>query len=629
MKRFFLAILTFALAAQPALAFRDVSDNARIYPAVQYLVDQNLIEDKGFFRPDEAVPAQMFWKIALEEAGFDPAMATFNTPLPEGIDAENPIAQHVREGVRRGFIDPEQTFDPAQTITRAEAIQVLTRTLGIPVPRDTSFAFRNKMYGAPTDAEYLPYVEAALASKMLEEYDIQPLRANEPLLRRDLARFIYDYNTRGIKRSRLDGPIYHEEPEYSETEQQNHRLDEENERKPSANPSGAPTIRVKTNKDSEGKAQLRIEIIDDSTLPGQKANPNDLPSQRILDAVYREILKKYRFEDDLTEELKKSMAEAAIAAMVKELGDKFTSYIEPEKAEDFEDSLNGELEGIGAYVDMYNDEFTITAPLKGSPAEAAGIMPGDRVLLVDGESVAGLSQNEIVSKIKGPAGTDVSLTILREGQQKEITVTRDRIKIPSVTLEWERSVPVISLNQFNRDTAARLKDMLEKDVLPKNPRGLIIDLRNNPGGYLNSAVHVGELFLNKDDLIFSVEYRDKVQEHRSGADGIMKDFDNIVILQNKGSASASEIVAGMLQDYGKARIVGSTSLGKGTVQEITNYVNGATLKLTVAKWLTPKGRWIHENGLTPDIEVADQTKEERHEGVDRQLEKAVNTVLGR
>ncbi len=254
-------------------------------------------------------------------------------------------------------------------------------------------------------------------------------------------------------------------------------------------------------------------------------------------------------------------------------------------------------------------------------------MPGDIVTHVDDEDIAGQSTADIIAKIKGPAGTNVRITLRRDGRLVHVTVVRGKITIPSVTVKFKKGVPIVSINQFTHKTAADLRKILAQEVLTKNPRGIILDFRNDPGGFLTAAIKVGELFLDEGQEIFSVEYRTRKEIYKTGRKGELFGQKRIVVLQNKGTASASEIVIGMLQDYEIATVIGSKSLGKGTVQEISNYPNGASLKLTIAKWLTPKGRWIHEKGIIPDIKVTDPTSNEKAQKIDRQLDRAVSFVL--
>ena len=581
-----------------AHAFRDVSENAKLYPAVQNLVEKGLMKDGGFFRPDTSVPAQIFWEIVIRDSGFDPNSATFDTPLPKNVDENDPLAPYLREAIRRGFLNPKIPFDPQKPINRITAIRILLQINGIAEPRANSANFRAKVSGISSRASYLPAVEAAFASGFLQSSDLRPLRPYGLLTRRDFATWIWRFDENGQKKSTIDAP------DFSRTK-----------------------LRTPT---SSGKKPAVLEIKLDSgsaTAEVRQSGGLRIPNGRIFEDIFRQIQTRYRFVDELDEEARQAMIDAAIRGMVAEMGDKYSTYIEPSKVDDFRENLEGKFEGIGAYVEMVDQKFTITAPIVGSPAESAGILAGDVVTAVNGDSIEGKSIQESIDLVKGPAGTKVDLTILRGPEKVEISVIRGKITIPAITLKWESSVPIIGIHQFNRSTRADFAAKLET-ILAKNPRGIVLDLRNNPGGFLTSAVQMGEFFLNRGQEIFSVQYRDNRETFTASRDGELADYDGkIVFLQNKGSASASEILGSVLKDYQKATIIGTPSLGKGTVQEVQNYSNGGILKLTVAKWLTPNGNWINETGVIPDIEVADPTPEQKKRKIDPQLERAVREVL--
>ena len=309
-------------------------------------------------------------------------------------------------------------------------------------------------------------------------------------------------------------------------------------------------------------------------------------------------------------------------------GKKYSNYVTPDKSEAFLEGLEGEFEGIGAYVEMIDDKFTITSPIKGSPAEAAGLKAGDVVTHVDDEDIAGQNIREIIEKVRGTAGTDVKLKVFREFEgAKDYTVTRGKITIPALTLEFKNGVAVVGLHQFSRTSGKDLSKLINEKVLPKKPRGIVFDLRNNPGGFLTAAVSVGEIFLEQGQTVFTVEYKDRNTVYKAERNGELAGYDNLVFIQNKGSASASEILTGMIKDYDLGPIIGQPSTGKGTVQEIVTFANGGNLKLTVAKWLTPEGNWIDEVGVQPDIEITDPTDEEVRKETDRQLDAAIQEAL--
>jgi C-terminal peptidase prc len=586
-------------------AFRDVAPNSPIYSAVQNLVDRNIMKDGSFFRASEKVTASLFWEIVIRETGFDPVSADFDTPLPPNIKEDDKLAPFLQEAIRRGLLNEKHPFEKDKLISKIEAIKILVKTHGILVSDEVSSAFLKKVSGVSDSTKFLPELEAAYASKILENSDVHPIRPYLPLTRKELALWIWRFDDHGEKKSSIGD-------------------DESLNNKSIRNRNTTTERQLKTTP----KKRITIQVIPMNSSTTTNSFNTILPNAHILEAIYQEIESRYKFSETLTADKKRGMMDAAIVAMVKAVGDKYSSYIEPAKAKEFKDDLNGKFEGIGAYVEMVDGKFTITAPIKGSPAEAAGMLPGDIVTAVDGKSIEGMSINDSIDLVKGEAGTLVKLTVLREGiGTKEIVVKRGKIIIPSVTIEWKNSIPVIGIHQFAKDTKSKLETILKEEVLTKKPRGIVFDFRNNPGGFLTSAVDIGEYFSSTRDLIFSVEYKNGKQEYRSSRDGELKDQKNIVVLQNPGTASASEIVIAMLQDTGLAKVIGTKSLGKGTVQEISNYNNGGILKLTIAKWLSPKGRWIHEKGIIPDIEISDPTPEEKKQKLDRQLDRAVRAIL--
>lgn len=604
-KGFCFLLLVILASGSSAEAFSDVRSQHSVYDGVQYFLEKDHIQNTGFFRPEVAASQDLFWKLLITETGFVPASATFDTQAPTGVDPDSDMAQYLREAIRRGFYNPSQTFNAQDTISQGEALKLILKSKGIKAPRRASASFRSQVRGLNTQSSYIRYLEAAYASKIVESKDLKGFFPHRKLTRGELVRWLHNYVANGkVRKSTLDGA----------TSASLRNNPNERSIRPNLTPSRL-----------QNRVQSRPQT---RTQTNSTQRRSSVPRNDLLESVFEQIMTKYRFADDLSKAKQEAMIEAAITAMVKEMGDKYTSYIGPEKVEEFTDSLNGEFEGIGAYVDMIKDQFTITSPITGSPAEAAGLMPGDIVTQVNGQDISEKTLREIINLVKGPAGSKVRLLVKRNNQTKEYTVTRGRITIPAITIEWKKSIPVIGLNQFNRDTGVKLQRMIAEEVLPKNPRGLVIDLRNNPGGFLNAAVKVGEIFLNRGDEIFTVEYQDNKTIYRSDQNGALRDMTNIVVLINKGSASASEIVAGMLQDYDKATIIGETSLGKGTVQEINQYPTGGVLKLTVAKWLTPNGNWINESGVKPDIEMPAQTVEERRAKIDKPLDRAIQRVLG-
>ncbi len=320
----------------------------------------------------------------------------------------------------------------------------------------------------------------------------------------------------------------------------------------------------------------------------------------------------------------------AIDGMIGALGDEHSSYMDPEDFKNANASLEGAYEGIGAYVDTTTEYLTITSPIPGSPAERAGLQPGDQVVAIDDEDMTGTPAEAARLKVLGPAGTTVKLTILREGEADllEFSVTREKISVASSSGEMlENDIAYIQITTFGSSTTPELLATLN-ELMAQNPKGIVLDLRFNGGGYLQTAVEVTSQFVAEGVVLYE-QYGDGTRTTYDVMPGGLATDESIpmVVLINEGSASASEIVAGALQDLGRAKLVGVTSYGKGSVQNWIplNGDNGA-VRITIAKWLTPNETTIHQIGLIPDFEV-EMTTEDRQAGLDPQLDKAVEVLL--
>ncbi|MDD3793261.1 MAG: S41 family peptidase [Candidatus Gracilibacteria bacterium] len=336
-------------------------------------------------------------------------------------------------------------------------------------------------------------------------------------------------------------------------------------------------------------------------------------------SVY-DIIKKEYFDSNTIDN--NELLEKSIYGLVSGLGDKHSSYLNKEENRIFNESLSGDFEGIGAVVEVHPLGAQIDRIIKGSPAKNYDLRTGDILITANGEPLEGLNLFEAVEKIKGPAGSKVILEVLREGEETILKkeIIREKIKIPSVDVELlDGDISYISLNIFGDDTSMEFKKALES---AKNTKGLIIDLRDNGGGYLISAVEILSEFIENGENVVITKYKDEKsnQYYKSINSGEIYNG-KIVVLINENSASASEITAGALKDYQKAIIVGKKSYGKGSVQEPFDLGDGSMLKLTVAKWFTPKGINIDEEGILPDIEI-DFLEEDYTNKYDRQKEEA-------
>jgi len=295
----------------------------------------------------------------------------------------------------------------------------------------------------------------------------------------------------------------------------------------------------------------------------------------------------------------------AIEGLAASYNDPYTVFFPPKEAAKFAESISGSFGGVGMEIDVKNNILTVIAPLKGTPAEAAGIKAGDQIVTVDGKSTDGVSLDEAVSRIRGPIGTTVELTIIRGGKALNIKVARATIIVPETEdgLDTESGVYHIALYEFTSNSASLFNQAFVR-FKASGSRKLVIDLRGNPGGYLDSAVDIASHFLPKGTSIVTEDFGEKESSnvHTSLGYNDAPAGTKIVVLIDGGSASASEILAGALQDAHAATIIGTKSFGKGSVQTLVDLGDGS-LKVTVARWITPAGHWIMGNGVTPDIVV--------------------------
>jgi C-terminal peptidase (prc) len=328
----------------------------------------------------------------------------------------------------------------------------------------------------------------------------------------------------------------------------------------------------------------------------------------------------------------KEMFYGSLRGLAAAIGDPYTVFFDPKDSNTFNSDLSGTFDGIGAEVGMRDNVITVIAPLSGMPAEKIGIKAGDAILSINGSSTQGMMIDQAVDKIRGPKGTKVTLTIFRKGfkESKDYTITRDTIYVKSVTTQLRPDkIFDITVTNFNSDTSDLFKQAVQEAV-KDNPKGVIVDLRNNPGGFLDSAVSLASEWVPSGKVIVSEKSSDPSEngkEYDSSGLQHLKNFPTVVLV-NGGSASASEIFAGALKDYGLAKIVGEKTFGKGSVQSLQELSDGSMVKITVAKWFTPNGYSINEQGITPDI-VSTTTDALYLAGKDPQLDTAVGILLGK
>lgn len=343
----------------------------------------------------------------------------------------------------------------------------------------------------------------------------------------------------------------------------------------------------------------------------------------------------------------KKILYGAITGALQSLNDPYTAFFPPRQNTEFKTQLAGEFSGIGAELSLSKDNrIEVVAPLDGSPAEKAGIKSGDFILKVDGKDTSGWTISQAVDKIRGKKGTTVALTALHEKDKTpfEVSIVRDTIVIKSVT-GWVKqvscsgatckvggnaSVGYIRLSQFgdktNDEWLATVNKLALDIAKSRNFKGIVLDLRNNPGGYLSDAVFIASEFIKNGVVVSQVDGEGQTTSLSVTRKGLFTDYP-IIVLVNKGSASASEIVTGALRDHGRAKVVGETSFGKGTVQQAIDVDGGASVHISIAKWLTPNGTWVNGKGLSPDIKVELDPKTVGTAGFDNQLQAAIKELV--
>lgn len=351
----------------------------------------------------------------------------------------------------------------------------------------------------------------------------------------------------------------------------------------------------------------------------QKNLPNKLDYSSV-DELYKAL--KLNFDGKLDTN---KLIDGAKQGLVKAAGDPHTEYLNAEAYKDFNDQLTGTFTGIGAELSQdAKDNIVVVAPIAGFPAEKAGLKAKDIIVQIDGTTTTGMTVSEAVSKIRGPKGTTVTLKVVRDGELKEFKIVREDISVPSVTSKVENGVGYLTISRFGEDTAS-LSRKAAQSFKDQNVKGVILDLRSDPGGLLDAAVSVSSLWLPEGTTVLT-ERRDGVVTNTYKAEGnpLLQGVPTAVLIDS-GSASASEITAGALKDNGVATLVGEKSYGKGSVQQIIKLNDGGVLKVTIARWYTPKGKNIDKEGITPDT-VVTISAEDIKAGQDPQKAAALKAV---
>ncbi|MBI4598809.1 S41 family peptidase [Candidatus Uhrbacteria bacterium] len=363
---------------------------------------------------------------------------------------------------------------------------------------------------------------------------------------------------------------------------------------------------------------------------GRVLNQSEIPSSASQDvdfALFWDVwsrLKMDYYQQPVSDQV---LFYGAMHGLVNGLEDPYTTFFDPDEAQAFLSDLSGSFQGIGAEIDKKDEQLRVVAPLPGSPSEQAGLLPGDSIFAIDGLETISMSVEEAVSHIRGERGTTVILTLGRDGVAEpfDVSIIRDTITISSVDADMrEDGVMNVRIHTFNEDTPAQFAEAAN-DALAQGARGIILDLRSDPGGLLSSAIDVAGAWVGNQSVVLQ-RVRGETQPFSGTGSARLKDIPTVVLV-NAWSASASEIVAGALQDYGLAKLVGEQTFGKGSVQDYAELPDGSAVKITVAEWLTPMGRSINHIGITPDVLVEWKPTNEVEAAADPQMEKALELLL--
>ena len=372
------------------------------------------------------------------------------------------------------------------------------------------------------------------------------------------------------------------------------------------------------------------------------SSPTPTPKQLgVVDEAWSVILNDYVDKDKIDQN---ALSSSAIKAMLESIHDPYAAYFDAAEFKTIEQmNVQGIYGGIGAMVTIKDGQVTVIAPIAGTPAEKAGIKPGDKILAIDGNSTQGMSLEEAVLKVQGDPGTKVTLEVLHQGEETPITlvITREEINLPSVYPEignvtsipsttpvptvtpLPNGIAIITITYFSERTGDEAVSAL-KDVLASGAKGIVLDLRDNPGGILDSAVAVASQFLKQGIVLYALDSSGKKETWDVKPGGLATDVP-LAVLVNGNSASASEVVAGALQDYGRAPLIGNQTFGKGSINHFRQLSDGSAIYISIGRWFTPNGRQIEGNGLTPDI-VVNTTEQDIQQGKDPQLDRAIEYI---
>lgn len=560
-QRFSIFVFIFALFTQNVFAFYDdIPENHRYFYEIKSLYDLELLpeDEDNLFHPDETLTISDFYKILLT---FGKAELSKNIALPySDISADSPYAPYIQTALNLKLLEAQglnPTLNPARPISKIYALKTMFSALGLGV----SYFF---------DKSYFPFGD---------------LSADSP-----------------------NAPIALKAAEVGIFEDENPNLFLMAKRITKA--EFVNYLYLSDLYASYGEIHITLDNSDTSGL-------NEAPSYETLQDVWENVTDDFYYQENVDEQ---GMIFSAIEGLVNSLGDQYTKFERPVGADSFLNNLSGEYEGIGVSIEMVDKKPTINAVFKDSPGAKAGLKANDVILEVDGKNVSGLTIDAVSTLIRGEKGTSVKIKISRDGKSQTFEMKRDSIVNHSVTYKLlknsDKKIAYIDLFSFGENSYEEFVDAAKK-LIAENPSGFIIDLRDDPGGYMDVAINIIGLFSDKNITAVKSEYSNgQKKKHETHGSGILKDYKTVVLV-NENTASAAEIVAGALQDYNYATVIGTQTFGKGSVQKVLQYEDGSLFKFTIAKWLTPKDRDINKKGIRPDKVVKNSGD------IDKQLEAAL------
>lgn len=573
----FAGILFFLSQTHGASAlFSDVPPDHPQAQAIQILELRKVIS--GYpdqtFKPDNLITRGEFLKMAFSDIGYRKAPQEDITPFTD-VPPDSWMAPYVKKALEINLISATGTdpkFNPTGAVTRVEAIKTSFPLSGIATPYYTDIDPAELFPDVRPTAWYAYLARAAKINGIVTVKNPEMFWAKHLMTRGDAAELIYQMQTQRVNLEGGYGSVV-----------------------------------------SGGGGEFEIDEISWQLLNNPKFG--------ILLDVWKKANTEFYGSSGVNQD---ELVYGAIKGLVDRLGDQYTVFEEPSDALGLQQYLEGEFEGIGTVIDIIDDKVVILKVFPDSPAEKANLQTGDVIMKINYQSLADMTINEALDLIRGDAGTSVHLTILRNTQTLEIDLVRAKVTINSSTGKMIGTIAYISVSEFTLNSPTEFTNLLN-ELNQQSPKGYIVDLRGNPGGYLDSAIQMLGHFIESDKTVVSTRTADgTVRTFQTGGNGELKDKPLIMIV-NEGTASAGEIMAAAIQDYKTGKLLGVTTYGKGSVQEITTYSDDSLLKISIAHWLTPNGRDINGIGLTPDY-IVELNENELLKGIDTQLNRAVELI---